>query len=329
MALVTNVIKGSAAQRLLLLVHGYGADEQDLGGLLPYLDPDGIFAAVLPRGPVAAPGTPGFAWYEFGEGAGPGFATALAELDALVDEQCEQLGFDRAQAIFGGFSQGAGLAAALGLFLPGRVRPAGVLAMSPALPAVEVADDARAVPVFVAHGTHDPLIPVQRSRELARANTQIDAALNNMSQGLCVFDKAGQLVICNERYLEMYQLSADAAKPGSKFVDLLECRLRDFPVHARNRSSANSKAPGRAEQGAPALPRQAAVRAMILSCKDRHGQAEEDPADPARRRQRRRLNRHLVLQAQREQLHQLVKALALDVVQAGLLAKLGQCQTLT
>ena len=88
MALVTNVIKGSAAQRLLLLVHGYGADERDLGGLLPYLDPDGIFAAVLPRGPVAAPGTPGFAWYEFGEAAGPGFASALAELDALVDAQC-------------------------------------------------------------------------------------------------------------------------------------------------------------------------------------------------------------------------------------------------
>src|SRR5207253_5520075 len=114
MALVTNVIRGSDAQRLLLLVHGYGADERDLGGLLPYLDPDGIFAAVMPRGPIAAPGTPGFAWYEFGEGAGPGFASALGELDALVDEQCAQLGLDRAQAIFAGFSQGAGLALALG-----------------------------------------------------------------------------------------------------------------------------------------------------------------------------------------------------------------------
>ncbi len=170
MALVTNVIKGSDAQRLLLLVHGYGADERDLGGLLPYLDPDGTFAAVLPRGPVAAPGTPGFAWYEFGEGAGPGFADALAALDALVDDQCEELGFDRAQALVAGFSQGAGLAAALGLFPPcDRVRPAGVLAMSPALPAAEVADEARTVPVFLAHGTHDPLIPVQRSRDLARA----------------------------------------------------------------------------------------------------------------------------------------------------------------
>ena len=41
MALISNVVKGSASNRLALLVHGYGADERDLGGLLPYLDPDG------------------------------------------------------------------------------------------------------------------------------------------------------------------------------------------------------------------------------------------------------------------------------------------------
>jgi thioredoxin 1 len=172
MALITNVIQGGTATRLLLLVHGYGADERDLGGLLPYLDPEGAFAAVLPRAPIAAPGTPGFAWYEFGEGAGPGFVDALAELDATVDEQCAALGFDRAQAIFAGFSQGAGLALALALFPGERVRPTGVLAMSPALPAAEVDPAARHVPVLVAHGTHDPLIPVQRSRDLARALRQ-------------------------------------------------------------------------------------------------------------------------------------------------------------
>ena len=90
MALVTNMVKGSSAQRLLLLVHGYGADEQDLGGLLPYLDPDGVFAAVMPRAPIAAPGTPGYMWYDMvgGDDVAGQFATALDELDALVDEQC-------------------------------------------------------------------------------------------------------------------------------------------------------------------------------------------------------------------------------------------------
>jgi thioredoxin 1 len=186
MALVTNVIKGSNAQRLLLLVHGFGADERDLGGLLPYLDPDGVFAAVMPRAPMAAPGTPGFMWYDFGDrradvaepgtaqrgshDASAGFADALGLLDALVDEQCAELGMERANAIFGGFSQGAGLALGLGLFAsePPLVPPAGVLAMSPFAASGGLADHARDVPVLIQHGTNDPLIPVQRSRDLAR-----------------------------------------------------------------------------------------------------------------------------------------------------------------
>ena len=176
MALVTNTVKASSAQRLLLLVHGYGADEQDLGGLLPYLDPDGLFAAVMPRAPMPAPGAPGYMWYDMtggGDDVGSQFLAALAELDALVDQQCEQLGLDRSEAIFAGFSQGGGLALALGLFTapdPDRVpvRPAGVLAMSPAAMTGPVDEHARDVPVLVQHGTDDPLIPVQRSRDLAR-----------------------------------------------------------------------------------------------------------------------------------------------------------------
>lgn len=176
MALVTNTVKGSSAKRLLLLVHGYGADEQDLGGLLPYLDPDGVFAAVMPRAPISAPGTPGYMWYDMGGAPGADlteqFVTALEELDALVDEQCELLGFPRSEAIFAGFSQGGGLALALGLYSAPderpRVYPAGVLAMSPAALTGPIDDGARAVPVLVQHGSDDPLIPVQRSRDLAR-----------------------------------------------------------------------------------------------------------------------------------------------------------------
>ena len=181
MALVTNIVKGTSAQRVLVLLHGYGADEVDLGGLLPYLDPDGRFAVVLPRGPMDAPGTPGYMWYDLF--ASPGddarveeqFAAALTELDALVDEQCAALGFARDTAIFGGFSQGGGLALALGLYASDepRVRPAAVLAMSPAARTGDIDDDGRTVPVLVQHGADDPLIPVQRSRDLARGLREI------------------------------------------------------------------------------------------------------------------------------------------------------------
>jgi thioredoxin 1 len=172
-SLVTNVVRGTAAERLLLLLHGYGADERDLGGLLPYLDPDGHFATVLPRGPIEAAGTPGFSWFPLGADGfdAAAFTDALDQVDALVDEQCEELGFARDQAVLGGFSQGAGLALALGLRAGASTRPAGVLALSPFSPPREIVpfdwDAATSVPVLLQHGTEDPMIPVSRSRELA------------------------------------------------------------------------------------------------------------------------------------------------------------------
>jgi thioredoxin len=174
-SLVTNVVRGSDASRLLLLVHGYGADERDLGGLLPYLDPEGTFAVVLPRGPESAAGTPGFAWYSWspqGEFDPEAFDTSLDALDDLLDEACREQGFERSQALVAGFSQGAGMMLALALRTSDRPRPVGVLAMSPALPGLDVFDpdwDAgKELPVLVEHGDQDPLVPVARARQLAR-----------------------------------------------------------------------------------------------------------------------------------------------------------------
>ena len=174
MDLATNVVSGSNAERLLLLLHGYGADERDLGGLLGYLDPEGRFAAVMPRGPVAAP--PGFSWFDITatepEVLAEAFAAALAAVDDLLDSACAEHGFDRAEAVVGGFSQGGGLALALGLGPSERVRPAGVLAMSPFVPPGLLGIDlegARDVPVLLQHGSADPMIPTAGTRGLAEA----------------------------------------------------------------------------------------------------------------------------------------------------------------
>jgi len=51
------------------------------------------------------------------------------------------------------------------------------------------------------------------------------AALNNMTQGLCMFDGAARLVLCNDRYIEMYHLRADHARAGTPLHDLLMHRL--------------------------------------------------------------------------------------------------------
>jgi thioredoxin 1 len=170
MALISNLVRGSASKRLALLVHGYGADERDLGGLLTYLDPDGTLAAVLPRAPFAVPGTPGYAWYGMfaGDQAEGSYADALSQLDDLLTEQADALALPRRESLVGGFSQGAGLALGLALQRSERERPVAALAMSPAFDLSQLdLDVTDAPPVLVQHGTHDPLIPVQRSRDLA------------------------------------------------------------------------------------------------------------------------------------------------------------------
>lgn len=176
MELVTRVERGQgAADRLLLLVHGLGADENDLAGLLPYLDPEGRFLVVLPRAPIAY--GPGWQWYEFAEsGADP--ATFLAAVDAVgevVDAACEEHDLRPDEAVFGGFSQGASLTLALGLRKSDAPHPAGVLCMSgflPGMPGLEYDWDAELPPVLVQHGTHDPMLPVQRGRAAAQELAQ-------------------------------------------------------------------------------------------------------------------------------------------------------------
>jgi PAS domain S-box-containing protein len=53
---------------------------------------------------------------------------------------------------------------------------------------------------------------------------QLNAALNNMAQGLCMFDSNSRLVLCNQRYLEIYGLHPETVRPGCTFRDLLERR---------------------------------------------------------------------------------------------------------
>ena len=60
---------------------------------------------------------------------------------------------------------------------------------------------------------------------LAISEATVDAALNNMSQGLVMFDSSNRLVVCNRRYLEMYGLSPDIVRPGSTLREILDHRI--------------------------------------------------------------------------------------------------------
>ncbi len=61
-------------------------------------------------------------------------------------------------------------------------------------------------------------------RQLLRRNTRLTAAINNMSQGLCMFDASTRIVILNRRYIEMYNLSPKIVKPGCTLRQLIEHR---------------------------------------------------------------------------------------------------------
>ncbi|MGO8922800.1 MAG: PAS-domain containing protein, partial [Xanthobacteraceae bacterium] len=57
------------------------------------------------------------------------------------------------------------------------------------------------------------------------------AALNNMTQGLCMFDSAARLVLCNQVYIDMYHLRPEHARPGTPLRDLLMHRLAAGNFH--------------------------------------------------------------------------------------------------
>jgi diguanylate cyclase (GGDEF)-like protein len=64
------------------------------------------------------------------------------------------------------------------------------------------------------------------NKQLRTQNVRFDTALNNMSQGLVMFDATWKLVVCNSQYIEMYDLSRDIVKPGCTLKELLKHRAK-------------------------------------------------------------------------------------------------------
>ena len=143
---------------LLLLLHGYGADERDLFGLVPYLPPEYVVAAV--RAPLTPPfPAPGYSWYpiEGLDGRDPSHVTDAA---ARVLDWLDAVAPDAVVGLLG-FSQGAAVSLqalrlrperfAFAVNLSGYATP-GALPTDPALAA-------RRPPVFWGRGTRDDVIP--------------------------------------------------------------------------------------------------------------------------------------------------------------------------
>jgi diguanylate cyclase (GGDEF)-like protein/PAS domain S-box-containing protein len=66
-------------------------------------------------------------------------------------------------------------------------------------------------------------------------NFQFDTAINNMSQGLCFFDSDHRLIVCNDRFVEIYNIPADRVHPGMKLTEIVDLRIEagSFPAMTR------------------------------------------------------------------------------------------------
>jgi diguanylate cyclase (GGDEF)-like protein/PAS domain S-box-containing protein len=65
----------------------------------------------------------------------------------------------------------------------------------------------------------------EREFELQAQNLRFDAAIENMPHGLCMFDRNERLIVCNQRYGEMYGLSPEQTKSGVTLRSILEARV--------------------------------------------------------------------------------------------------------
>jgi diguanylate cyclase (GGDEF)-like protein/PAS domain S-box-containing protein len=72
-------------------------------------------------------------------------------------------------------------------------------------------------------------------RGYREGNLRLDTALNNISQGLCFFDGAQRLIICNRRYIDMYDLPPERVRPGVTLREIVDLRFEagSFPAMSR------------------------------------------------------------------------------------------------
>ena len=152
----------TAAERgerpLLLLLHGYGADERDLFGLTPYLPPEYVVASV--RAPLAPPfPAPGYSWYPI-EGLDSRDPVHVTDAASLVLDWLDVAAPDAVVGLLG-FSQGAAVALQALRLQPERFAFAVNLSgyVTPGSLPGDAALAERRPPVFWGRGTRDDVIP--------------------------------------------------------------------------------------------------------------------------------------------------------------------------
>jgi phospholipase/carboxylesterase len=170
---------GGRPKQLVILLHGLGADGNDLIGLAPY------WAPLLPEAAFVAPNAPfpcdmapyGHQWFSVQDRSPEAVLAAVRAaasiLDGFIDEALAERGLHESELALVGFSQGTMMSLFVGLR---RARPvAGIVGFSGRLLAPELlADELRSrPPILLVHGSEDPVVPYA---SLAAAETALERA---------------------------------------------------------------------------------------------------------------------------------------------------------
>jgi phospholipase/carboxylesterase len=163
----------------VIWLHGLGADGHDFASIVPQLDLKGcppirfIFPHA-PRMPISING--GYmmpAWYDIAQASlvdqqdAPGIQKSEKSIVALIEQEAAR-GIPYERIVLAGFSQGCAMVLHTGLRFPHRL--AGIVALSGYLPLANLFAHERhqanaEVPVFIAHGTQDPIVVLKRGED--------------------------------------------------------------------------------------------------------------------------------------------------------------------
>jgi phospholipase/carboxylesterase len=187
----------------ILWLHGLGADGHDFAPIVPELvRPDWpgirfVFPHAKVRPVTINGGVPMRAWYDISSQSieqradESGVRDSVAEVDALIGRERDR-GVPASRVVLVGFSQGGAVALASGLRREAGV--AGIASLSAYLPlaaqtAAEITPAGRATPVFLGHGSQDPVVSLslgQRSRQaLETLGVQVQWRAYPMGHSVC------------------------------------------------------------------------------------------------------------------------------------------------
>jgi phospholipase/carboxylesterase len=182
----------------IIWLHGLGADRTDFEPIVPELDLPPSVRFVFPDAPVRPVTINGGmrmrAWYDILQfGPGPEDAAGIRASQKTVEGLIEQASVPPERVVLAGFSQGGAIVLHTALRYPRRL--AGVVALSTYLPLQkdlerETAEENRGIPIFMAHGRFDDIIPLARaaaSRDLlAGMGYKVDWREYAMPHSVCM-----------------------------------------------------------------------------------------------------------------------------------------------